>query len=264
MKMRFLIITLFCALGLPLFAEVQIVLSGNTVDVPEGGTSSTLTVVLSEATNKTVKVYANWSSGDPGIFVRPSESIFTFTTDNWNTPQVVQVMATEDFDGTNNTSVIEFSANDLTSVNLTATELDNDAFVIPFRELGVWSDNDGVIPIKLAAVPAGDTTVTVANVAGNANISVTSGSTLVFTTGNWDTAQTTTVHVASDVDTLCTPATIRASASGLTNCDVEVWEQETATYFITTNVLHEVPGRMGLNVAGGGRLFSSVGSLSEA
>ncbi len=233
------------------YAAPAITLSTNAVSVVEGTTNSTVTIVLSEAVANTVKVYGNWISGDDGLQIRPTLLPFVFTTNNWNTQQVVQVMASEDFDGTNGTALIQFSATDLDTVDFNVTELDNDDLVIPLRELGIWSGSNGAIPVKLAAAPAGDTTVTVENVAGNANISVTAGSPLIFTTGNWDIYQTSTVHVASDADTLCTPATLSASAPGLTSCDVEVWEQETATYFITTNVLQATPGRIGMDMSGG-------------
>lgn len=80
--------------------------------------------------------------------------------------------------------------------------------------------------VKLGAQPASNITVSVANVAGDSDISVQSGATLTFSTTLWNVFQAVTLYAAEDADSLYSPATIRCSAPGLTNKNVVATEQD--------------------------------------
>ena len=54
--------------------------------------------------------------------------------------------------------------------------------------------------VKLAAAPTGNVTVAVARTAGDTDISVSAGASLVFTPANWNRAQTVTLAAAKDAD----------------------------------------------------------------
>ena len=74
--------------------------------------------------------------------------------------------------------------------------------------------------------PVNPTTVTVSRVSGDTNITVQSGTSLVFNASNWNTYQTVTLSATEDADTVNSTAVIRCSATGLTNTDVAATEQD--------------------------------------
>ncbi len=81
--------------------------------------------------------------------------------------------------------------------------------------------------VRLTQVPAAETTVTVSRVSGDSNITVQSGSSLVFTTDNWMTNQYPVLAAAVDTDWDNGPALIRCSSSAdVPVVDVEVTEAD--------------------------------------
>lgn len=106
-----------------------LVLSSNTVKVPEGG-SAQFTVKLATAPTADVTVTASRGSGDADINVSAGETLL-FTPANWNVPQTVMIGASQDADSTSGSAVIEVSSAGLTTQTVTATELDDDAAVAP-------------------------------------------------------------------------------------------------------------------------------------
>ncbi len=78
---------------------------------------------------------------------------------------------------------------------------------------------------RLSRQPMADVTVTVSNTAGDADITVTGGSSLTFTTANWDTYQLVTLSAAEDpADTTSDPATISLVSAGATDTTVTATE----------------------------------------
>ena len=80
--------------------------------------------------------------------------------------------------------------------------------------------------VKLNMAPVSPTTVTVSRISGDTDISVQSGTSLVFSASNWDANQTVTLGAAADADRLNGVATIQCSAPGLTATNVTATEQD--------------------------------------
>ena len=74
--------------------------------------------------------------------------------------------------------------------------------------------------VRLATAPATSVSVTVARTAGDTDVTVTAGSALTFTSGNYATPQYVTLAAGTDADASNDTATIRVSSSGLANTDV--------------------------------------------
>ncbi len=74
--------------------------------------------------------------------------------------------------------------------------------------------------VKLSAQPTTSKIVKVSRFSGDSDIAVSSGSSLTFTTSNWNTYQTVTLAAAEDADTANGSAIIRCSAAGMTDKDV--------------------------------------------
>ena len=101
-----------------------LVVEPTSVTVPEGGTAS-FTVRLQSAPSGTVTVTSTAGSGDSDITI-VSGATLTFDSNNWQTPQTVTLAAAQDSDTTNGSRTITVSSAGLTSVTVTATEIDDD------------------------------------------------------------------------------------------------------------------------------------------
>ncbi len=88
--------------------------------------------------------------------------------------------------------------------------------------------------VKLSAQPASDKTVTVSKVSGDSGITVSAGSSLTFTTTNWNTYQTVTLAAAEDEDNVNGSAVIRCISPGMTDKDVTANEADD-DYMLTIN-----------------------------
>ena len=81
-------------------------------------------------------------------------------------------------------------------------------------EVNVRENGEGRFHVMLDESPAEPTTVTVARVSGDADVSVSNGAPLVFTAANWDKWQTATLWAADDPDADGGTATIQVAAPG--------------------------------------------------
>jgi cellulose 1,4-beta-cellobiosidase len=101
-----------------------LIVSPTTVNVPEGGTA-TFSVRLQTQPSGNVTVTSTAGSGDSDITVA-SGATLTFTPSNWQTPQTVTLAAAQDADTTSGSRTITVASTGLSSVTVTATEIDDD------------------------------------------------------------------------------------------------------------------------------------------
>ena len=102
--------------------------------VPEGG-SNTYTVALTSEPSATVTLAVAGASGEVTFDTGPADGVqttpLTFTTDTWNTPQTVTVLAADDADTTNDSATLTHTASggDYASVtgDLEVTVTDDDS-----------------------------------------------------------------------------------------------------------------------------------------
>ena len=80
--------------------------------------------------------------------------------------------------------------------------------------------------VRMSKQPASDVTVSVSRSAGDNDITVKTGSSLVFTPQNWASYQTVTLQAAEDADTLDEEATILCSAPGFDGTYVTATEND--------------------------------------
>ena len=106
-----------------------------------------------------------------------------------------------------------------TTIVHTLTITDNDeplpgtpALTLSQNTLTLTEGTTGSYTIELATEPTA--TVTVAIVSSNTDITISPSSPLTFTTTNWDTAQTVTVHAGQDDDTTDDSTILTHTASG--------------------------------------------------
>ena len=98
--------------------------------------------------------------------------------------------------------------------------------VTDVQSIFVPEDSTHVFKIRLRTAPASDTTVSVARISGDTNITVDSGSELVFTTLNWSNEQAVVLAAAEDPDEFNSNALIQCSSPGLSNAWVTAVESD--------------------------------------
>ncbi|MDE0675022.1 MAG: hypothetical protein OXI06_08095, partial [bacterium] len=200
-------------------------ISETTVSVAESGGDDSYTVVLDSEPTHSVMVAVS-ASGSGALIDGPDTSMaFTasetlmFTTSNWNTAQTVNVKgANDDIDNpnnrrtvsiTNNPSSSDTKYNALTTETVTATVTDDDTAGITISKNTVTVSEDGATTtdsytVKLGSQPTHSVSVAVTAGSGaeidgpDTSMAFTASETLMFTTSNWNTAQTVRVRGAND------------------------------------------------------------------
>ncbi len=207
----------------------SLIVSTTSVSVNEGSTN-TFTVRLAAQPTSDVTVNVTRTSGDTDLTVSGGGTL-TFTTANWNTPQTVTLSAAEDADTVNGTAIFSVASSGLTSVNVNATEADNDtqSLIVSTTSVSVNEGSTNTFTVRLAAQPTSDVTVNVTRTSGDTDLSVSGGGTLTFTTANWNTPQTVTLSAAEDADTVNGTAIFAVASSGLTSIDVNATEADNDT-----------------------------------
>ena len=175
----------------------ELTLSRSELTVAEEG-SGTYTVQLGTLPSGSVTVTVSGASGE----VSASPTKLTFTTVNWNAAQTVTVSAGDDVDTANDSATLVNSAgaeygSASKNVAVTVTDNDTEGLTLSVSELTVDEDSSGTYTVRLNTLPTVSVTVAVSGASGEVSASPTS---LTFTTGNWNAAQTVTVSAGNDDD----------------------------------------------------------------
>ena len=187
-----------------------------SLTVPEGGTATYRVKLTAEPSGDTW-VGIGRTGGDSDLVASPAE--LAFTTGNWNDWKTVTLTAKEDDDVAAGTAVIlhlgDEANYDGVEFRLHVTEADNDAaLVLSPSALTVTEAGSASFGVKLAAKPTGSVTVKTARASGDTDITITTGASLTFTTGDWNTAQSVTLSAAADEDASAGTAEFTLTASG--------------------------------------------------
>ena len=124
------------------------------------------------------------------------------------------------------TNVPQTDADGISSAAYAYMESTLTDFVVDSTWISVAEGSSSTLQVKLAAAPSTDVTVTTSWLSSDSDLSISSGSTLVFTTGNWDTYQTVEIAAAQDVDDTNGTGILQLSASGLRGVPIHVAEED--------------------------------------
>ena len=199
-------------------------LSANARTVPEGGQATYRVKLATQPSGNVTVTVARKTTGtqDPHLSVKSGASL-TFTKSNWNANQTVTLKAAEDPDDKHGTADFTHTASGAdygnVTAELTATESDNDSpgLKLSTTTLSVPEDGEASYRVQLATLPDGDVTVAVARKTGadqDTDLSVKSGASLTFTTGDWNVDQTVTIEAGEDDDHVNGTAVFVHDASG--------------------------------------------------
>jgi PKD repeat protein len=144
------------------------------------------------------------------------------------------------------------------SVTITVSALPT--YVVSYNNsesfVGVPEGGTNTFQVRLSSPPTSDVVVAVAWSAGDANLTVTGGASLTFTTNNWSTNQTVTVAAAEDADTVNGTATITCSSPDADSTLVTATEVDNDTT-LTVN------GGTGGNTTPSGAVVVTMGVARE-
>ena len=197
-----------------------IVLSDSNVEVAEGGDAASYSVYLAAKPYADVTVTIAEGTTAPnndGDITVSSSKTLTFTSDNWDMPRAVSLVAAHDDDLLNGSRDIDHSASgggyDDVTASLTATENDTDtpSIVVSSGVVTVPEGGSATYTVSLSNKPDAAVTVMLTD-SGDDDISASPAS-LVFNATNWNTAQTVTVSAGEDGDDLSGSRAITHSAS---------------------------------------------------
>jgi hypothetical protein len=242
-----------------------IALGTTAVSVREGSTATVaVSLTAQPLANATVTIQRG---GDADLTISGTTTL-TFTAANWQTPQLFTIAAAQDADTINGSGSFNLYAYGMSNRTLLVGEMDDDAvgLVINTAALSVPEGSTATCTVALSAQPAAATTVTVARTAGDANITISGGTTLTFTTTNWSTPQAVTLAAAQDADTLNGTATVTISATGLTSRMLNVIEADDDASSVT-NTAPTISAIANQNVAHNtatGALAFTVGDAETA
>ncbi len=234
---------------LPLYTTntPEIVVSTNSVTVAEDGTA-TFDVYMTGPAFQTVTLNVAQVSGDTDIVVA-SGSTLIFTPATWTTPQTVTLGAVEDSDSTDGTALIEISGSVVDTVSVTATEDDSDiGIVVSSAQITVGEGSSNTVNLMLSGAPAASVTVTVSRISGDTDLAVSGSSSFVFTSNDWNSAQSVTLAAAEDSDGANSRAVFRVWFSSTSYADITVNEADNDQTTVHTGAL-EVWNMQSINPA---------------
>lgn len=220
-------------------AAVGITLSTTTLNVTEGGVTSSYTMVLDSAPTANVVIALSLSNSS----VTLSTSSLFFTTANWDSAQTITVTAVnDDLENGTHTSLISHtvSSTDLNyhgmSVSgVTTTISDNDTAGVTLSTTAVSVTEGGATgsyTIVLDSEPTAD--VVVALNSNNGNISLSTSS-ITFTSSNWDTIRTVTVTAVDDSSVESTHTSIISQTASSSDTNYNLISIASVTVTITDN-----------------------------
>lgn len=182
--------------------SVTITESGGSTNTSEAGTTDTYTIVLDvvPTANVTITLTANSQ-------VTSSTGAVIFTTANWSVAQTITVSAVDDSisEGshtgqvTHSASSSDSGYNGISLASVSPNITDNDTAGVTVTELGgstatSESGTTDTYTLVLTSQPTSNVTFTIS---ADSQLTTSTGS-VVFTTGNWDSAQTITVSAVDD------------------------------------------------------------------
>ncbi len=211
-----------------------------TVDtvIGEGGVAL-IGVWLGGQPDSTVQVSANLS-GDPD-FTFGGPSSISFSVNTWNVPKFIPITALDDADGIDGIGQLSWSASGWTGAVVNLREQDDDRQIVVVGPLGILEGTSATVDVSLSAQPAGDVTVTVNWDGGDDDLSIESGTILLFNASNWNVPQQVTVAAAPDADMVSGTASFLAAADDWNPASITIAEIEDGRWLELSPVTLSVP-----------------------
>ena len=183
--------------------------------VAEGSGTASYTVELNTQPSGPVTISA--SSSDSGALVASPASL-TFTTSDWDTAQTVTLSGVEDDNAIDETVTISHSVSGYGSISVGAvvtvsvTDDDTAGVSVTPTSLSPGEGEASTYTVTLDSQPGGNVTISASS--SDSGALAVSPASLIFTTSNWDMAQTVSVTAVVDADTDNETVTVSHGVSG--------------------------------------------------
>ena len=240
-----------------------LVVDPDSLTVSEDGSG---TFEVSLATRPSAQVSVTVSSGDAGAVSVPSQAV-VFTTGNWSTAQLVTVEGVDDDDAGDELVTVTVTASggdyggETAEVAVSVSDGDTVELVVDPGSQTISENGSGTFSVRLATRPSAQVSVTVSS--GDAGAVSVRSQALVFTTGNWSTAQSVAVGGVDDEDARDESVTVTLSASG-GDYSGETVEVEVAVSDDDTVNLVVDPGSLPILEGGSGSFEVSLATRPSA
>ncbi len=208
----------------------------SVVELAEGGsTQVSLRLAMKPAANVVVAI-AKATGGSADLSA--SLDTLTFTTTNWNTPQIITISAAPDADISNGAARFTCTASglDVESIQATSTDEDHVALMLSANAVLVPEGGSTGITVRLGHQPTATVAVSLSKSGGDADLMTATGS-LTFTSANWNIPQAVSISAAQDIDVLSGTATFTLAAAGLSPEVITATEQEDDVLALVTSAL---------------------------
>jgi cellulose 1,4-beta-cellobiosidase len=168
------------------------IVSPTVVHVPEGG-SVEVSVRLSAPPTANLTFVSSAGDGDPDLTICGGATL-VFSPVNWNVPQPVRICAAEDNDFSSGPRAFLIAG-----VPVAADEIDNEPAPI-VSPTSVFPPEGGSadVSVRLSAPPNANLTFVNSAGAGDVDITICAGQTLVFSPVNWNVPQLVRICAAED------------------------------------------------------------------
>ncbi|MCB9653596.1 MAG: hypothetical protein H6729_05645 [Deltaproteobacteria bacterium] len=195
-----------------------LVVSPVSLSLIEGG-SDLIEIVLAAEPSGPVTVTVG--SEDPAVASVSAGAVF-FTVANWDTPQFVTVLATQDANAQDDVTHVFVQAPDLVDALIPVVVEDDDtqSIVVAPDTLAMTEGDTQILTVSLAFQPLTDVIVTVAS--QNTSVVSVDAASLTFTPGNYATPQTVSVKAIEDVNLVADSTTILFASGGVPSTSVLV------------------------------------------
>lgn len=232
----------------------HLVTDASILSVDEGSTT-TLRVRLSKAPLIPTTVSVFRATGDVDISVIAGGSM-VFHAGNWQDWQSAVVGAAEDSDELHGVAVIRCASPDASTADVTVYEIDNDILMLVASTtvLHVPEGGQASFSVQLNRDPGGNVVVAVARDSGDADLSVFTGASLLFTPANWAVGQGVAIAAAEDDDSVNGAAVFRITALGVEPVEVTAVEVDNdhglpvTTVTLDDDILRREVARFGVNI----------------
>ena len=211
--------------------DVQsLVVSTQEITVRENGSEAFTVALKYEPTTDVTVTVTKRDGGDADLSLDQKAKTLTFTTENWDAPQSVSVYAADDDDVCNGSADFEVSSSGLVTVEVTATEVEDDEqeLVVSPTDLPVPEGGNNPFTVRLKYEPCSNVTITVTKESdGDPDLTLAEDViVMVFTPSTWNLPQNVTVYAAYDDDVCNGSAVFPVSSPGLPTVEVTATEVE--------------------------------------
>ena len=206
--------------------EASLDFTPSPLTVSENNTATYGISLATPPTGSTTIAAAFAPGGDQDLSFVGSARL-TFNASDWSTKKSLTITAAGDADAIDGSATINHTASgvlsDYSGKSLPTFEVtENDASSPSLTLVMAPGSNNKKVPeegsnyftVVLDTLPSGPVAVNISKSDGDADINVTGGATLNFTTTNWNTAKSVTLSAADDIDLVEGVATFVAQATG--------------------------------------------------